>query len=140
MEVRRYTVLAVVSSILEQGVLVAVVLWLLPRFGINIPLWALVVMMIALGLYGYVGYRLGRTALERKPMMASEAMLGSQCTVMTPLAPRGYVKVGSEMWRASSRGLVIEKGQEVVIVGIEELTLLVVPLDSDDREEKAKHG
>ena len=140
MEVRRYTVLAVVSSILEQGVLVAVVLWLLPRFGINIPLWALVVMMIALGLYGYVGYRLGRTALERKPMMASEAMLGSQCTVMTPLAPRGYVKVGSEMWRASSRGLVIEKGQEVVIVGMEELTLLVVPLDSDDREEKAKHG
>ncbi len=140
MEVRRYTVLAVVSSILEQGVLVAVVLWLLPRFGISIPLWALVVMMIALGLYGYVGYRLGRTALERKPMMASEAMLGSQCTVMTPLAPRGYVKVGSEMWRASSRGLVIEKGQEVVIVGMEELTLLVVPLDSDDREEKAKHG
>ena len=140
MEVRRYTVLAVVSSILEEGVLVAVVLWLLPRFGINIPLWALVVMMIALGLYGYVGYRLGRTALERKPMMASEAMLGSQCTVMTPLAPRGYVKVGSEMWRASSRGLVIEKGQEVVIVGMEELTLLVVPLDSDDREEKAKHG
>ena len=140
MEVRRYTVLAVVSSILEQGVLVAVVLWLLPRFGINIPLWALVVMMIALGLYGYVGYRLGRTALERKPMMASEAMLGSQCTVMTPLAPRGYVKVGSEMWRASSRGLVIEKGQEVVIVGMEELILLVVPLDSDDREEKAKHG
>lgn len=140
MEVRRYTVLAVVSSILEQGVLVAVVLWLLPRFGISIPLWALVVMMIALGLYGYVGYRLGRTALERKPMMASEAMLGSQCTVMTPLAPRGYVKVGSEMWRASSRGLVIEKGQEVVIVGMEELILLVVPLDSDDREEKAKHG
>lgn len=140
MEVRRYTVLAVVSSILEQGVLVAVVLWLLPRFGISIPLWALVVMMIALGLYGYVGYRLGRAALERKPMMASEAMLGSQCTVMTPLAPRGYVKVGSEMWRASSRGLVIEKGQEVVIVGMEELTLLVVPLDSDDREEKAKHG
>ena len=140
MEVRRYTALAVVSSIVEQGVLVAVVLWLLPRFGINIPLWALAVMVIALGVYGYVGYRLGRTALERKPMMALEAMLGSQCTVMTPLAPRGYVKVGSEMWRASSRGLVIEKGQEVVIVGIEELTLLVAPLDSDDREEKAKHG
>lgn len=140
MEVRRYTALAVVSSIVEQGVLVAVVLWLLPRFGINIPLWALVVMVIALGVYGYVGYRLGRSALERKPMMASEAMLGSQCTVMTPLAPRGYVKVGSEMWRASSRGLVIEKGQEVVIVGIEDLTLLVAPLDSDDRQEKAKHG
>ncbi|TET43217.1 MAG: hypothetical protein E3J66_02210 [Dehalococcoidia bacterium] len=119
---------------LEEAVLAAVVLGLLPRFGINIPLWALVFMMIALGAYSYAVYRLGKKALEKRPMMASEAMVGSKCTVMTPLAPRGYVKVGSELWQASSPGLVIDKGQEVVIVGIEEMTLLVAPQDNGDRQ------
>lgn len=134
MELRRYTALAVVSTILEEAVLAGVVLWLLPRFGINIPLWALVFMMIALGAYSCAAYRFGKKALEKKPMMASEAMIGSKCTVMTPLAPRGYVKVGSELWQASSLGSAIDKGQEVVIVGIEEMTLLVAPLDSGDRQ------
>lgn len=138
MNLRIYTAVAVVSGILEQAVLVAVVLWLLPRFGIDIPLWALVVMMIALGAYGCVAFTLGKKALERKPMMASEAMIGGKCIVMMPLAPRGYVKVGSELWQASSPGSVIQKGKEVVIVGIEELTLLVAPVDSDDRQERAK--
>jgi len=140
MKVRTYTAIAVVSSILEQAILVAVVLGLLPRLGIDIPLWALVFMMVALGAYGYVAFRLGRKALQKRPMMSSEAMVGRKCTVMTALAPRGYVKVGSELWQASSPGLVIHKGQEVVIVGIEEMTLLVAPVDSYDGQEKAKHG
>jgi len=134
MELRRYTALAVVSSILEEAVLAGVVLWLLPRFGINIPLWALVFMMTALGAYSCAAYILGKKALEKKPLMASEAMIGSKCIVMTPLAPRGYVKVGSELWQASSLGSAIDKGQEVVIVGIEEMRLLVAPLDSGDRQ------
>ena len=139
MELRRYTALAVVSTVLEEAVLVAVVLRLLPRLGINIPLWALVFMMIVLGAYSYATYRLGKRALEKKPMMASEAMVGRKCTAMTLLAPRGYVKVGSELWQASSPGLVIDKGQEAVVVGIEEMTLLVAPVDGGDGQERAKH-
>jgi membrane protein implicated in regulation of membrane protease activity len=140
MKVRTYTALAVVSSILEQAILVAVVLGLLPRLGIDIPLWALVFMMIALGAYGYLAFILGRKALQKRPMMSSEAMVGRKCTVMTALAPRGYVKVGSELWQASSPGLVIQRGEEVVIVGMEEMTLLVAPVDSYDAQEKAKHA
>jgi membrane protein implicated in regulation of membrane protease activity len=140
MNVRTYTALAVVSGILEQAVLVAVVLGLLPRLGIYIPLWALVFMMIALGAYGYMAFRYGRKALQKRPMMSSEAMVGRKCTVVTALAPKGYVKVGSELWQASSPGLVIHKGQQVVIVGIEEMTLLVAPVDSYDGQEKAKHA
>ena len=134
MELRRYTALAVVSSILEEAVLAGAVLWVLPKFGIDIPLWALVFMMIALGAYSCAGYIFGKKALEKKPLMASEAMIGSKCIVMTPLAPRGYVKVGSELWQASSLGSAIDKGQEVVIVGIDEMRLLVAPLDSGDRQ------
>jgi membrane protein implicated in regulation of membrane protease activity len=133
MELRKYIALAVVSTILEESLLAGVVLWLLPRFGIDIPLWALVFMMIALGAYAYVAYRFGKKTLEKKPMMAAEAMIGSKCIVMTPLAPKGYVKVGSELWQASSLGSAIDKGQQVIVVGIEEMTLLVAPLDSGDR-------
>jgi membrane-bound ClpP family serine protease len=140
MSVRTYTALAVVSGILEQAILVAVVLVLLPRLGIYLPFWALVFMMIALGAYGYMAFRLGRKALRQRPLMSSEAMVGRKCTVVKSLAPKGYVKVGSELWQASSPGFVIRKGQEVVIVGTEGMTLLVAPVESDDGQAEAKHG
>jgi membrane-bound ClpP family serine protease len=140
MNVRTYTALAVVSSILEQAILVAVVLVLLPKLGIYLPLWALGFMMIALGAYGYMAFRLGRKALRQRPIISSEAMVGLKCTVVTALTPKGYVKVRGELWRASSPGSVIRRGQEVVIVGTEGMTLLVAPVDNHEAQEEAKPG
>jgi len=134
MKYRRYTVLAITTSLLEQAALVTVVLWLLPRAAINIPLWGLILMMIALGVYNYTNYRLGRKALVKKPVISPD--IGSRGRTTTPVSPKGYVRVNGELWQASSSST-IDVGEEIVIVGREGMTLLVSPIEKDDRTRKA---
>jgi membrane protein implicated in regulation of membrane protease activity len=134
MKYRRYTALAITTSLLEQAALVAVVLWLLPRVAINIPIWGLILMMIALGVYNYINYRLGKKALIKKPMVSPD--IGSRGRTTTPVSPTGYVRVNGELWRASSNSN-IDVGEEITVVGIEGMTLLISPVEKDNRTHKA---
>jgi len=134
MQYRRYTVLTIITSLLEEAALVAVVLWLLPRFGINIPLWGLVFMMLALGAYAFVTYRLGMKALVKKPMISPD--IGSRGRTTTPISPTGYVRIKGELWQASSSST-IDAGEEIAVVGIEGMTLLISPIKKDNHARKA---
>lgn len=134
MKHRRYTALAITTSLLEEAALVAVVLWLLPRVEINIPLWGLILMMIALGVYNYINYRLGKKALIKKPMISPD--IGSRGRTTTPISPKGYVRVNGELWQASSSST-IDAGEEIAVVGIEGMTLLISPVEKDNRTGKA---
>jgi membrane-bound serine protease (ClpP class) len=129
MKHRRYTVLAIITILLEQAALVAVVLWLLPRASVNIPLWGLILMMIALGTYNYINYRLGKKALTKKPMISPD--IGSRGRASTPISPKGYVRVNGELWRASSDSN-IDAGEEISVVGMEGMMLLVSPIEKDN--------
>jgi membrane protein implicated in regulation of membrane protease activity len=134
MKYRRYTILAITTSLLEQAALVAVVLWLLPRATINIPLWGLILMMIALGVYNYINYRLGKKSLVKKPMTSLN--IGSRGRAAMPVSPKGYVRVNGELWQASSNST-IDAGEEIAVVGIEGMTLLIIPVEKDNRTHKA---
>jgi membrane-bound serine protease (ClpP class) len=134
MKHRRYTVLAITTSLLEEAVLVAVVLWLLPRVAINIPIWGLIIMMIALGVYNSITYRLSKKALVKKPMISPD--IGSRGRTTTPISPTGYVRVNGELWRASSSST-IGVGEEIAVAGMEGMTLLVSPIEKDNRTRKA---
>ena len=120
----------IVTALLAEAALVAVVLWLLPQWGVNIPVWGLILLMVALGVYEVITYRIGKRALDRKPVTSSEAMVSCCGTATTPLAPDGYVQVEGELWRALSTGSNIDKGEEIVVVGIKRLTLFVAPLSN----------
>jgi membrane protein implicated in regulation of membrane protease activity len=133
MKYRRYTALTITTSLLEQAALVAVVLWLLPKVAINIPLWGLILMMIALGVYNYITYRLGKKALDKKPMISP--YIGSRGRTTTSVSPKGYVRVNGELWQASSNSI-IDSGEEIAVVGIEGMTLLVSPVQKDSSTSK----
>jgi len=134
MKYRRYTVLTITTTLLEEAALVAVVLWLLPRVAVNIPLWGLIIMMIALGVYNYRNYRLGKKALVKKPMISPD--IGSRGRTTTPISPKGYVRVNGELWQASASST-IDAGEEIIIVGIEGMTLLISPIEKDNHTRKA---
>jgi len=112
---------------------VAVVLWLLPRVAINIPLWGLIIMMIALGVYNSINYRLNKKALVKKPMISPD--IGSRGRTTTLISPKGYVRVNGELWQASSSST-IDAGEEITIVGIEGMTLLISPIEKDNHTRK----
>jgi membrane protein implicated in regulation of membrane protease activity len=54
-------------------------------------------------------------------------MIGLRGTVIAPLQPRGTVRVGDEIWNATS-DTGAEVGTEVEITGVEQLTLRVRPV------------
>jgi membrane-bound serine protease (ClpP class) len=134
MQYKRYTVITIITTLLEEAVLVAVVLWLLPSFGINIPLWGLILMIVALGAYSCVTYRLGRKAIVKKPMISPD--IGSRGRTTTPISPTGYVRVNGELWQASSSST-IDAGEEIAVVGIEGMTLLISPIEKDNHASQA---
>jgi membrane-bound serine protease (ClpP class) len=122
-----YTLQAVLSSILEEILLAAFVLWLLPHFNVNIPLWGLAIMMIALAIYSGVMYRIGRQTFFIRPKVAAENLIGSEGKVTSPLAPDGYVKVQGVLWKAICNESDLGVGDEVEVVGMEGLRLIVKP-------------
>lgn len=122
-----YKVQAILGWMLEEAILVAIVLWLLPHFDINLPLWALGILMAALAIYSYVMYRVGKPTFLLKPRVAAETIIGNEGKVTKWLAPEGYVKVQGVLWKATCNEAELEIGDEVVVVDIEGLKLLVSP-------------
>ena len=124
---KRRKIFSLILAMLEQMALVAAVLWILPEIGIFIPTWGLILMMLALGAYSILGYRLGKKVMKRSPLVWPAA--GSRGRATTPLAPTGYVLIGSELWKASSTGADIYRGTEVTIVKVEGTQLFVTTRD-----------
>ena len=122
-----YIVYSIVTGLLEEAALAAVVLWLLPLLGVNIPIWGLILLMVAYGVKEGITYRIGARALQRKPVVSLEGMVGCYGKATAPLAPNGYVRVEGELWSASSTEPNMDEGDEIVIVDIKRLTLFVAP-------------
>ena len=118
-------IIAIVSTALEEAALAAGVLWGLPRLGIHIPLWVLIVTMLAWCTYTVITYRMGSRALRRKPVHGLTAMLGSEGKVVSPLVPEGMVRIKGELWRAKSASGGMDTGEEVTVVGQDGLKLIV---------------
>ena len=128
-------IIAIISTLLEEVALVAAVLWGLPRLGINIPIWVLVIVMLAWAIYTVITYRMGSRALRRKPVAGMTAMLGSEGEVVSPLVPEGMVRIKGELWKAKSESGKMDTGEEVVVVGQDRLKLIVCKRGSGGSEE-----
>ena len=129
MSMKGYVIFNIATGLLKGAVLAAIVLWLLPLlWGINIPMWGLILLMVVFVIYEIVTFRLGRRALERKPMTSLQAIVGCCGKATTPLTPDGYVQVEGELWRALSSDININKGDDIVVVEVNRLTLSVAPL------------
>jgi len=122
---RAYTLYSLVRLLFDEAVLAAVVLWLLPGFGINMPLWLLILFMVAWAVYSCLTSRLIAKVISKVSAVGPEVLIGIECTTTTPLHPDGYVRVGTELWRARSVSGNIDVEAEVVIIGVKRLTLLV---------------
>ena len=125
-------VLATLGTLLQEIALVAIVLWGLPKVGIQIPLGGLIALMVALAALAICIYRLGSRALEKKPVAGLETMVGSRGRVVSLLAPEGTIRVSGELWAATSLNKRINAGEEVIVVGQDRLKLIVRRISPDD--------
>jgi len=128
MSLQRYVIFNVATGLLKGAVLAAIVLWLLPLWGIDIPIWGYILIVIAFLCYEIFTFRLGRRVLERKPVIWSDAIVGCCGKATTPLTPYGYVQVQGELWRALSSDTDINEGDDIIVVELDRITLRVAPL------------
>ncbi len=124
-------IFAIVSTLMEEAVIAVIVLIGLPRIGVRVPLWGLIVLMIVRGAYAVITYRIGSSALRKKQVSGLTEIVGSRGMVVIPLAPEGMVKVQGELWVAKSADGEIKRGENVVVVGQEGLKLIVRVSDSE---------
>jgi len=126
-------ILAIISTILEEIAIVAIVLWALPEIDVHLPLPALIVLMVVWGAYSVTTYRIGSRALRRKQLVGLPNMVGSKGQVVSPLVPEGLVKIRDELWVAKSASGEMKSGRKVIVVGQDSLKL-VVREDGPDRD------
>jgi membrane-bound serine protease (ClpP class) len=118
-------IIAIVTTLMEEAALAAVVLWGLPALGINLNVGVLIALMAALAAYAITTYRLGSRALARKPVVGLTDMVGARGRAVSDLAPEGTVRINGELWEAGAEGRKINAGADVVVVGQEGLKLIV---------------
>jgi len=126
--------MAVVSTLLEETAIVAIVFWGLPRIGVQLSQWGSIVLLIAVmvvwGTWSVITYRKGSKALQREPLAGLPNMFGTSGQVVSPLAPEGLVKIRGELWVAKSESGEINLGGEVTVVGQDRLKLVVRQSDT----------
>jgi len=115
----------IITSLLEQAVLVAVVLWVFPLIDINLPLWVLIPASIVLQAYNVFSYRKSIRALRAQPMLGMPNMVGSQGETVRSLSPDGLIKIRGELWAATADNGSIANGRNVTVVGQNGLKLVV---------------
>ncbi len=113
------------ATLAEEIAIVLIVLLVLPRLGIRIPLPGLIGMVAGLAVWAVITCRLVSRALEKEPMAGLSTMVGSRGKVVSPLDPEGLIKIGSELWEATSGGQPIDIDEEVIVVEQSGLKLVV---------------
>ena len=79
-------------------------------------------------------YPMLRSAYSAGPPTGVESLVGSVGRAHETLDPSGFVKIGSELWRATSAEPVVV-GQPVRVVGVSGMTLRVVAVNVGPRPE-----
>jgi len=124
-------ILAIVSTLAVEAALFAIWRWVLPEWGIEIPLVVLIAVMAAYAVFAVVDFWFVTKVLKRQTIVGLPTMVGSKGKVVSPLAPEGQVRIKSELWGAESLDKNIGIGEEVMVVGQDGLKLIVRKADSD---------
>lgn len=118
-------IIAIVTSLIDEVIIIAVVLWVLPRFDIQLPLWGLLLLIIGFLIYAVATYLIGSRILNKKPLTGLTSMTGIEGYVTTDLAPKGYVKIKGELWQAKVESGTIPSGSSIIVISQKGLELVV---------------
>jgi membrane protein implicated in regulation of membrane protease activity len=123
---RWHTIYSIISTVLEELGIFAFLVWILPLFGVSIPVWGIVLILIVFAIYSYIMYRIGHPTISYIGVNSPEQIIGSIGIVENWLVSKGYVRVRGELWKSISCESNLKKGEEVMITEMDGLTLTIV--------------
>jgi membrane-bound ClpP family serine protease len=115
----------VLLSLIDDIVILAVVIGILWYFKVELPLWAMIAIGLALGSYIFFRAWAVLPSVRRRKITGSEGMIGTVGEVTESLKPTGVIRVAGESWQAESIEGQIEVGEEVEVLAIYRLKLEV---------------
>jgi len=118
-------ILAIISTSVEEVAIVAIWRWLLPEFGIYLPISVLVGVMVAWVAFSVTLFVFTTRTLKRQTVVGLPTMIGSKGKVASSLAPEGMVRIKGELWGATCEVGNINTGEAVEVVGEDGLKLVV---------------
>ncbi|WP_232461734.1 NfeD family protein [Thermococcus pacificus] len=117
------TLLALAADEIAVGLFLLIVL---PRFGVEVPLWAVAVIIGILLVKDFlIAPFVLRGGLSVRPQTGPESLIGKTAVVVEDLAPEGLVKIDGELWSAECIKGTAKRGEKVVIVGVKGTRVLV---------------
>ena len=117
------------SWLLAAAVLVALAIWLGVSTGLCAAIFAVIVIK------DFAAYPFVRSAYAVAPPTGTARLVGTRGTAQSRLDPGGYVRVGSELWKAklAEGEPAIEAGGNVEVVDAKGLMLVVAaPASADE--------
>lgn len=108
------------------GLGVVAVLVVLGAYWFDLPGWTIPFVLGVWIVKDLLMYPFLKPAYEGPKPTGPKTMVGSLGTVTEDLCPRGYVRIGPELWRAESAAP-IRAGRSVRVTGCEGMTMLVEP-------------
>ncbi len=120
-------IIAIITSLLDEAIIVALILWGLPKLGVKIPPWVTILAVILFAIYAVTVFKLGTHILKKKPMPGFTDMTGLEGIVIHPLNPEGFIKIEGEIWEARAEYGNIKVGTNVIVVNQQRLKLIVKP-------------
>ena len=109
-------IMAIFTNLLYEAIIVALLIWGLPRLGIHIPLYGITLICLAFLIYAVVLFIIGSRTLRKKPLPGFTTMVGLEGQVVSRLAPDGILRIEGELWNARAENSTIEVGSEVIVV------------------------
>jgi len=122
---RARLLLAIVSTSLEEFAVWAIWRWLLPEFGIFLPLQVVIGVMVAWAGFSIWLFAFTTRTLKKQVSVGLPSMIGTKGRVSVKLSPEGMVRIRGELWGAASAEGDIDKGEDVLVVGEDGLKLMV---------------
>ncbi|MFA5308986.1 MAG: NfeD family protein [Dehalococcoidales bacterium] len=122
-------VLAIISNTLELTVIWIIWRFVLPEFGVELPVPVFIGIMVVWAVIGAGIFIFTSSVLKKQAPVGLPSMVGTTGKAATPLTPDGMVKIRGELWAARAAGDAIADGESIIVTGQEGLKLLVGKVD-----------
>ena len=106
-------ILTILVSLIDEAIIILIIFFVLSLFDIEMPLWLIITLVLVLSALTFVVYR----ALSKKPLLGFESMIGKSGMTVSPIARKGTIKIGNELWQSETDHEYIEAGVEVIVTG-----------------------
>lgn len=121
---RWHTIYSLITSSIEELAIAALLLWLLPALGVQVPPWLTITVLAMFPVFCYIMYRIGHPTVLYRDVTGADSIIGSTATVESA-QPEVFVRVQGELWKAYCPDGKLKEGEEVTVTAIDRLSLTV---------------